>query len=669
LAATHQRREPLLSSDFDIDSASIDLAGFSQPSAGYVTRMSAGVLHYTPRPDFNGETRFTYTVKDTEGRPTSGEVVITVSAVNDPPQAVEDAGTTTEDTSVTLDILANDNDPDGDSLALIAVKKARHGQVVSNGDGTVTYTPKTDYNGSDKFSYTISDGHGEEDTATVNLTIVAADDEPEPVPDAALTGANQPVEVSVKDNDQDKDGAGVEITGVGQGQNGSVELTGNGQIRYTPNNGFKGSETISYTIRRSAAAGQSLIWRSYSPSPLLTAQATDEVGQLTIVVDPDPGAITGVVDQASTFEDTPITIDVLQNDSGSNLQVIGVSGGQGALQVNPNQTIAYTPLPDATATDIFSYTVSDGSSGAAIVAVTITITPVNDLPVALDDQTTTVEEQSVTIAPLSNDIDVDGDVLDVSSVSQATNGLVTLNPDKTVTYTPANNFSGSDKFSYTISDGHGGVDTAVVKVTVTPVNDPPIAAADLAQTDEDTSLTILTLANDVDPDDDELTISGVTPGRLGKVSVSGNAISYQPQTNVSGTETLTYTISDGQGGSDTATVALTISPVNDAPVAQNDNVTTTQNTVIIVNLLTNDSDPEGDSLIVSGLGQASHGTVTLMLGGQAGYQPAVDFSGTDSFTYTLSDGQLGEATGLVSVVVQGNTGGDETKVYLPLVLK
>ncbi|MFY9825093.1 MAG: Ig-like domain-containing protein, partial [Thermoanaerobaculia bacterium] len=206
----------------------------------------------------------------------------------------------------------------------------------------------------------------------------------------------------------------------------------------------------------------------------------------------------------------------------------------------------------------FTYTVSDGNGGTATATVTVTVTAVNDAPVANADSATVAEDGTVNVAVLGNDTDVDGDTLSVSSVTQGAHGAVVINPDKTVKYTPAANYNGSDSFTYTISDGHGGSATGAVAINVTPVNDPPVAVNDSATVVAGSAVTVSVLGNDADIDGPSLSVSSVTQGAHGSVAINaGQTVTYTAALYV-GTDTFTYTVSDGAGGTSTATVNVTI---------------------------------------------------------------------------------------------------------------
>ena len=218
-------------------------------------------------------------------------------------------------------------------------------------------------------------------------------------------------------------------------------------------------------------------------------------------------------------------------------------------------------------------------------------------------------------------------------------------------YTPNANYNGEDIFTYTVSDGHGGEATATIHLTITPFNDYPLGNNDTASTPEDTPVIIDVLANDIDPDGDTLTIARVDTPSHGSATIQEGKVLYTPNANYNGEDIFTYTVSDGHGGEYLAYIDVTITPVNDNPIANDDTASTPKDTPVIINVLANDSDPDRkDTLTIASVGSPSHGSAAIQ-GGKVVYTPDAGFVGTDSFTYTVSDGHGGSASATVTVTV------------------
>jgi Ca2+-binding RTX toxin-like protein len=289
----------------------------------------------------------------------------------------------------------------------------------------------------------------------------------------------------------------------------------------------------------------------------------------------------------------------------------------------------------------------------------------NRAPTAGDDIASLDEDAGeTTIDVLANDTDADGDLLSVSAVSDPPNGTAEAGPAGTIVYDPAVDFHGTDSLTYTVSDGRGGFDTATVSITVTPVNDDPDPEDDPASVAEDGQATIPVLGNDEDVDGDTLLVASVEAPLHGTAEVSqdGTTVVYTPAPDFAGEDSLEYTVSDGNGGTDSAEILVTVAPVNDPPRPASDVVTVPENGNVVIDVLANDApgpvDEAGQSLGVTAVSAPGHGSAELISSGpDAGkirYTPAAGYRGADSFTYDVSDGGA-TATGTVNVTVRASS--------------
>ena len=390
-------------------------------------------------------------------------------------------------------------------------------------------------------------------------------------------------------------------------------------------------------------------------------------------------APTAVDDDAITSEDTAIVIDVLGNDTdadGDSLTVDTLTQPtNGSVVVNADETVSYTPASNFNGIDNFGYTVADGKGGKDMANVSVSVTAVPDAPTAVDDSAKTNPNVPVIIDVLSNDRDADGNSLTVDSVTDPTNGSVAINANQTVSYTPASEFIGSDNFMYTVADGLGLTDTAKVSVIVA-VNNPPIAVDDSRTTNEDAFIDIHVLSNDTDGDGDSLTVNSVTDPTNGSVVINANeTVRYTPTSNSNGNDNFNYTVSDGKGGEDTANVSVTVVAVEDAPTAVDDSAITNLNAVIDINVLSNDTDADGDGLTVDSVTDPTNGSVVINADETLSYTPATDFSGDDNFVYTVADGTgltdtanvavtVAEPSVLIAHFMNGNNAFLDSRVYL-----
>jgi subtilisin family serine protease len=388
-------------------------------------------------------------------------------------------------------------------------------------------------------------------------------------------------------------------------------------------------------------------------------------------VEPEPNnAPVAKDDNASTSYETPVIIDILVNDNdkdGDKLTIDSFSTPTNGTVEKKDGKLIYTPNDNFSGEDSFDYVITDGEEKSEA-KVTITVKEEekkNSIPVANDDTATTAYETAVILNVLENDSDNDGDDLTIESYTIPNNGKVEK-LDGELTYTPNNAFTGEDSFTYTVTDG---TDSATAKVLINveeeekeePINNVPVAEDDKAVTEYEQEVEIDVLKNDSDKDEDALTIKSYIQPSDGEVEQKDGKLTYLPNKGFSGEDSFSYTITDGVDDA-TARVYIQIKEEekekekeeeessNTPPKAKKDRVKTKYETEVLINVLENDKDKDGDALTIVSYTTPAHGTVEN-IEGKLLYTPKDEFSGKDSFEYTISDGK-DEASAKVKVKVK-----------------
>jgi VCBS repeat-containing protein len=644
----------VLGNDTDPNRLPLTAALVSGPAHGTLALSPNGSFTYTPAGNYNGPDAFTYKASDGRHDSNVATVTLTVSAVNDPPVAANDAATTAEDTPLAVaapGVLGNDTDVESPTLTAVLVSGPAHGTVTLNADGSFTYTPAANYNGLDAFTYKANDGQADSNVATVSLAVTAVNDPPVAANDTASTLEDTPLTVAapgVLANDTDVDSPSLTAVLVSAPAHGTLTLNADGSFTYTPDANYNGPDSFAYKAN--------------------DGQADSNVATVSLTVTAVNDAPVAANDTATTPEDTALTVaapGVLSNDtdvdSPTLTAVLVRDPTHGSLTLNADGSFTYTPAPDYNGPDSFTYKASDGRLDSNVATVSLTVTAVNDAPVAANDAASMAEDTALTVAApgvLSNDTDVDSPTLSAVLVSSPAHGTLTLNPDGSFTYTPNANYNGPDSFTYKANDGSLDSNVATMALTVTAVDDAPVAGNDAASTAEETALTVAApgvLSNDTDVDSPTLSAVLVSSPAHGTLILNADgSFTYSPAANYSGADAFTYRASDGTLTSGVATVALTVTAVDDAPVAADDAATTAEDTPLTVaapGVLGNDTDVDSPTLTAVLVSRPAHGSLTLNADGSFTYTPAAAYSGPDSFTYKASDGTLTSAVATVSLTV------------------
>ncbi|MEZ4509172.1 MAG: Ig-like domain-containing protein, partial [Eubacteriales bacterium] len=626
----------------------------------------------------NGSATITLNVKDGNNANTIITFTVTVAAVNDAPVALDKTLNINEDAAlqtVTKASLASDVDvaTNADTITLTINTPASHGTAGIDASGNVTYVPGKDFNGTDSFVYTATDGAEATDTGTFTINIAQVNDAPETLDDTATTNEDNAVDISVLANDSDVDmqsglnanpeneSISVVITGAGltAPSHGTI-ITDGTKITYTPATNYNGSDTFDYYC---------------------SDGDTQTKGTVTVTIYQVNDNPVANEDSATTDEDTLVSTDVLANDTDvdtlSNVNENALhskddfvidrcylfEGSNGTVSID-GSSILFTPNENFYGIQMVKYDLLDGHGGTATGLLTISVGAKNDAPVANPDEMSAEEDHTAYVNVLTNDTDVDaGDTKTLIGFIEPTSGFpgtFTTDANGSITFTPDENYNGNFDITYQMRDTAGLTSSAKLTVTITPVNDNPVADDGTAATNEDTSkaIDVSGLINDADiaSNGDEITVSVEDDGEPthGTISVSGNVITYTPNANYNGTDEITYTVTDSYGKTDAGLLSITVYPVNDAPIAVDDEKTMMEDTELLGSVLANDYDVDTDAaLYILSVSNGTHGTATTD-GESVIYTPDENYNGTDTLTYVLTDGLLTDEASITITITQQN---------------
>lgn len=602
--------------------------------------------------------------------------------VNQPPVAVDDAATTSENSAVSTDVIANDADVDNfnQDLTLVSIDSITvdglstgnlliDATLVTSGR-QIVFDPVTDFDELDpgdqstiRVEYTMSDPSGETSSATLTITVNGVNDGPVAIDDSASTTENTPISVAVLDNDTDIDLDDspanftvvsidtLSVTGLSTGSslvNATVTIVGN-QVLFDPATDFDELDS----------GDLAAVVVQYSMSDDSGGTASAELIVEVFGLNDTPVAED---DTAATTENQAIDVDVVGNDSDVDLDdqpasftvdsldsitVAGLSTGAALITAQAsivNNSVRFDPVTDFdeldegdTATVAIGHTMSDREPASSSAQLLITVTGENDTPVAVADSSTTSENQSVTHDVLANDTDVDLDdepsnfsvdrvnsivVSGISSAPRLRSGSVRI-VDNHLEFDPGTDFDELDAGDtatvvvyYSMSDTRGARSTSTWTISVNGEPDAPVAVVDVITTTENAGLSVPVLANDrdVDADDDpqnfllvsftEPQVTGLSTGSsliAAALTIDGASARFEPSTDFDELDTgdvatvrTVYTMSDAAGNTSSAELLVNVLGVNDAPVAVNDTATTFENESVLVDVLSNDTDIDGD---------------------------------------------------------------------------
>ncbi|MBE3788734.1 tandem-95 repeat protein [Vibrio parahaemolyticus] len=590
-----------------------------------------GTWTFTPQIDDDTEVSFTFDIIDDEDLVVSGSANLDILPINDAPNAENDVITTEEDIAVTIDVLVNDSDVEGDALSIQSASVPSEQGSVDIVDGKLVFTPAENFNGEATITYIVTDGDLT-DEAKVTVTVTPVNDSPVAVDDTTSIQEDTAVTIDVLTNDTDVDGdkLSIESASVPKEQ-GTVEVV-DGKLVFTPAENFNGDAEITYTVTDGELTDEAKVTVTVNPvndAPTIKVEAVESITEDAVSTDTVVATLT--VRDTDTLEDQ-LTVS-LENNSNGYFVLVGneVKLTQVGVDAVNNDELN---LKDLT----ISASVSDGVNPTASDSDSLIVNRVNDAPTvenAIADQVLSEDFDAYTID--LNEVFKDSDSSLEFSVS-GNNSIQISIVSGVATITPTADWNGKETITFTAKDPSGESVSQTVNFTVTPVAD---IVADKTTVVEDTPTIIKVLGNDTFEGDDKVVSLDAENGpKNGTVIVNNDGtVTYTPDDNYVGEDTFTYIVTSG-GVSESTTVNVDVTPVNDAPVAKDDIATTQEDTAVTIDVMPNDTDVDGDTLSIQSASVPSDQGTVEIVDGKLVFTPAENFNGDTEITYTVTDGQL-----------------------------
>ncbi|MEZ9045245.1 tandem-95 repeat protein [Vibrio cyclitrophicus] len=632
----------LLTGASDIDGDDLTVEGISYTGGdGVLTDHGDGTYTFAPNENFNGYVNFSFDVSD--GTETvSANIDVSVTPENDPPVAGSTSYMVNEDNTITISdeqLLVNSSDVEGAVSIDSVTYSGTDGVFQDNGDGSYTFLPNENFSGDISLDVIVADEDGSIDETTAGITVLEVNDPPVAGPtsytideDSVLTFSESQILVNASDVE-----GGVELVGINyDGSDGIFIVNGDGTCSFAPNENFNGQVQLGVTIKDEDGA---------------TVDTHINVDVLPINDPPTSGDLAYTINEDSSITLSQDQLLARAGDIDSeNLEAINLSTDENAtIQQNDDGSYTITPDADYNGDLDLSFDIIDNDGGSVQVGLDITVNPLNDLPQAQDQQFSIEEDGTLLFTDadlLAGASDIDGDELSIENVLYTgADGVLSDNGDGTYSFAPNENFNGEVQFSFDVSDGTGST-AAVIDVSVTPENDPPVAGSTSYTVQEDGQITISDeqlLANSSDVEGDVALSSVTYAGDDGSFVDNGNGTyTFTPNENFDGDISLDVVVVDEAGATATTTAGIDVIAVNDGPetsgiqaeVDEDNSITITQE-----QLLANATDVEGDELTASNL-QTNDPDATIVTNDDGSFTitHTENFNGELDFTYSISDG-------------------------------
>lgn len=623
----------------DTDPNTDDLSFYvvAPPAQGTLSwNEQTGAFVYIPPSQFSGTVSFVYSACDPFNSCDQAYVSITVSAVNDPPVALPSLITGTEDITTTGALASLVTDQESGVIVFSVLAPPAMGALVINPDGTFSYTPAVHFNGTVTFQYQACDGGALCASAMVTIDLTAVNDSPVVNGQSFSTNEDVVLSGSVATNDSDPEGQPLIYSSTLLPASGTLVLAPNGSFVFTPAPDYNG--VVSFTYQACDEGGL-----------CGTGTATIGVGAVNDL----PAAGDG---SAAMNEDTPFSgslLSLASDTEGSALLFsVAMPPASGQLSVQPSGQFTFTPALNFNGTVSFVYQACDGQGLCDQGTFTLSVLPVNDIPVVLGETRVMNEDAILNSSVAGNDSDAEPGPLSYSLLQGPASGILVLQSNGSFTYTPVLHFSGWVSFTYQACDAGGLCGSATASVQVVWINDLPVAGDDMFMLTEDQPFTASVAGNDLDVDIEPLLFSTLMAPSQGLLSMEQTGVfTYTPSANFSGFVSFLYLACDTCNACDAGLVSLLIQPVNDAPLPLPDSFTGNEDTTLSGSVAINDNDIEGDQLTYTLFSPPAVGILNLGISGSFMYTPPAHFHGMVEAVYQVCDAQGACALSTLSLVI------------------
>ncbi|WP_446697402.1 tandem-95 repeat protein [Vibrio artabrorum] len=622
----------------------VELVGISYDGPDGIFSVNGdGTCSFAPNENFNGQVQLDVTIRDEDGAEVETVINVDVLPINDPPVAGSTSYMVNEDNAITISdeqLLANSSDVEGAVSVDTVTYSGTDGVFQDNGDGSYTFLPNENFSGDISLDVIVADEEGSIDETTAGITVLEVNDPPVAGPtsytideDSVLTFSESQILVNASDVEGD-----VELVGINyDGSDGIFAVNGDGTYSFAPNENFNGQVQLGVTIQDEDGA---------------TVETVINVDVLPINDAPVSGDLAYTINEDSSITLSQEQLLARAGDIDSdNLEAINLSTDENAtIQHNDDGSYTITPNADYNGDLDLNFDIIDNDGGSVQVGLDITVNPVNDLPQAQDQQFTIEEDGTLLFTDadlLAGASDIDGDELSIENVLYTgADGVLSDNGDGTYSFAPNENFNGDVQFSFDVSDGTDST-SAVIDVSVTPENDPPVAGSTAYTVQEDGQITISAeqlLANSSDVEGDVALSSVSYGGDDGSFVDNGNGtFTFTPNENFDGDISLDVVVVDEDGATATTTAGIDVIAVNDRPETSGIQAEVDEDNAITITqeqLLANATDIEGDELTASNL-QTNDPDATIVANDDGSFTitHTENFNGELDFTYNISDGE------------------------------